>query len=369
MKHFIITNRSIISKNGREYINPNGKEAAGENLRFGSFDSAEYLSKKDSAAAITLYPDAPAPVKSDPVTVNAPSPYTKADIIVPEEALFGSARLFTELYKIMVSKQGGDLLFFIHGFCNDLDGALESICQMEEKYIREGSPIKHIVCFTWPAMGKMLRYRDDAKDAELSGLTLARCYLMLIDYFRQLFISDKDNPALDPCGNNIHLLAHSMGNRVLESMMLELTRQKGNNITALFREVILAASDVDWQVFEEPRVFYNLTNICQRVTVYFNTCDKALFVSETTKNAYNRLGKYGFRALNKLPSHIYSVDCSAVEDEKGFDNRFVEHAYFKGSPAVVKDITEVLNGRNAENFIPALRVAIPGNAVQYRIKI
>lgn len=370
MIHYLITNRSVLKdENGREYVKENGGEEPTDNLRFGNFDSDSFNQTKNSRTAIDIFPDLPASDRITAIQASAPIPYLKSDVEKPAGSLKGSTKTFTELYNAMVGTNGGDLLFFVHGFHTDLNGALQSVCDLEKHFISVDSPIKHIVFFTWPSTNKLLRYRSDARDAELSGFTLARCYQMLIDYFRTLFLGDLTSPPLAPCGNNIHLLAHSMGNRVIENMMIELNRQLGNNVTALFKEVILAAADADWQVFEEPRAFYTIGNICQRVTIYYNTRDLALLVSETTKNAYNRLGKFGFRDWHKVPSHVYSLDCSFTKDQNGMETEIVQHWYYKESPAVVKDITEVLKGRNVEDFVPDLRTAIPGNALQYRIKV
>lgn len=368
MIHYLITNRAILTDENGEYINTNGTESAGDNLRFGLFDSAIYAATNDSRASVTLFADAKLTAKTPSTEVNDVIPYNINNINTPAEGLTGSERFFFELYRAMSGVDGGDLLFFIHGFHTDFNGSLQSVSDLEKRYINANSPVKHIVFFSWPAMSNFLRYRNDAKDAELSGYTLARVYLMLIDFFRAIFLKSSTTPALKPCNNSLHLLAHSMGNRVLESMMLEIIRQKGDNITALFKEVILAGSDVDWQVFEDPRAFYSLSNICQRVNVYYNTRDVALFISETTKNAFNRLGKFGFRDFHKVPSHVYSLDCTGVKDERGFENKLIEHWYYKESKKVVDDITEVLKGRHIEDFINGgLRTSIPGNAIQYRI--
>jgi esterase/lipase superfamily enzyme len=369
MKHYIITNRTVLTDgNGIEYIKEDGGEEPNEYLRFGEFDSDLFRKNNDTRASVKLFADLPASDRLVATESRGAIPYFRTDINKPTDQLNGSARTFAELYNGMIGEEGGDLLFFVHGFHTNLNGALQSACDLESHYINKDSPIKHIVVFTWPAMNKLLRYRSDARDAELSGFTLARCYRMLIDFFRALFLKDHDSPPIDPCGKNIHLLAHSMGNRVIENMMLELNRQKGDNITALFKEVILAASDVDWEIFEDPRAFYSIVNICQRVTVYYNTRDLALLVSETTKNAYNRLGKFGFRDCHKVPSHVYSVDCSGLKDQSGTETNIVQHWYYKESPKAVNDIIEVLKGRNVENFVPDMRTDIPGNALQYNKK-
>ena len=369
MHHYFITNRLIREDNRGEFINEDGTESAGENMRCGIFDSEIYDPERGNCReALTLFTDPEDILRTDAVNIQPSVPYTREDIDTPTNQLLGSSRLFVELYKAMAGEGGGDLLFFIHGFNNDLKGALKSVCDLEKKYITSASPIKHIVFFTWPAMNRLLRYRSDAKDAELSGYTLARCYLMLIDFFKAAFIkrSGSNNRPVEPCGHNIHLLCHSMGNRVLENMMMELNNQKSETVTALFKEVVLAASDVDWQVFESPRAFSCLTNICQRVTVYYNTKDLALLLSETTKNAYNRLGKYGLRSPH-IPSHIYTVDCSGINDEAGLENKLVEHWYYVESDRVITDILMTLTGINAEDFVNETRKMIPGNATQYRL--
>lgn len=370
MVHYFITNREVRRDGQHEYINEDGSESAGENLRCGIFESNGFSKDRPIRNFITLFPDSKEVVRTEEVIAQPPATYHISDIKKKHQDLTGSTLLFTELYKAMSGQHGGDLLFFIHGFNNNLAEVLTCVCELEKKYVDDRSPIKHIVFFTWPAMKKILRYRNDAKDAELSGYTLARCYLMLIDFFQAMFLKTPGSKAepLKPCGHNIHLLAHSMGNRVLEHMLIELYHQKGENLTALFKEVILAASDVDWQVFESPRAFYNLINICQRSTVYFHTGDVALLVSETTKNAYNRLGKYGFRDFHKVPSHVYSVDCSGVSDQKGLGSKVISHAYYVESDNVAEDIVLVLQGVNAEDFVGLTRNPIPGNAAQYRLR-
>jgi hypothetical protein len=103
------------------------------------------------------------------------------------------------------------------------------------------------------------------------------------------------------------------------------------------------------------------------VTVYYNTKDLALVVSDTTKNAFRRLGKFGFRDCHKVPSHVYSVDCSGLSNTVGLESRIGEHWYYKDSATAVNDIIEVLKGRNVEDFLATLRMKIPGNSSQYRI--
>lgn len=368
MKHYIITNRAILKDDLGEYIKPEGGETPSENIRFGTFDSDIFRANGNTRDAVTLFRDPSAPDKKDIITDDDIKPYYRGLGSADTENLPGSQKFFSELFQKM-KRTDGDVLFFVHGYHTDLKGALQSICDLEKVYINDKSPVKQIVAFTWPAMNKYLRYRDDAKDAELSGFTLARSYLMLIDFFRAIFGPDPQHPYNEPCNNNIHLMAHSMGNRVVENMMVELLNQRDGHITAIFKEIILAAADVDWQVFEDPRVFNRLTEIGERVTVYYNNKDLALFISETTKNAYNRLGKFGFRDHNKIPAHIYSVDCTGVKDEVGIQNQLIQHWYYKTSSFTVNDILLTLKGTKVEDLINNTRTAIPSIPIQFRLII
>ena len=115
MVHYIVTNRRIISDLKGEFIKADGGETPSENLRFGTFDSDIYSATKDGRASVTLFPD-PEGRSIDSVTTDAEiQPYTKELGSAPTENLKGSQKFFAELYKNM-KNQGGDLLFFVHGF-------------------------------------------------------------------------------------------------------------------------------------------------------------------------------------------------------------------------------------------------------------
>jgi esterase/lipase superfamily enzyme len=166
---------------------------------------------------------------------------------------------------------------------------------------------------------------------------------MLIDFFRKVFGNNPENPLTDPCGHNVHIMAHSMGNRVLENMMLKLT----NNclhVTTLFKQLIMVGADVNWTCLEEPQPLYRIGEIAERITVYNNRNDGALFISETSKNAFNRLGKYGPRDINKTPSHVYFIDVTDAKGNPPGREQIIHHWYYQNNPNVIKDIHYVLSG-------------------------
>jgi esterase/lipase superfamily enzyme len=207
------------------------------------------------------------------------------------------------------------------------------------------SPIRHIVLFTWPARSNILKYRDDARDAATSGYAFGRGIQKLRDFFKITFGLDPSNPSNPICNHKIHLLVHSMGAKVLESMFEQMLSEN-KTITSLFSQAILVGADVDYTSLESPRPLNHLIDICERVNVYYHNADMALKISETTKNAFNRLGKFGPRQSNLLPDDIVEVNTTNVTDDNGVLHGAVHHWYYYNSPTVINDISSVLNGNS-----------------------
>jgi esterase/lipase superfamily enzyme len=331
MKHFIITNRLIETRNGEERINEDGREEAKDAIRFAEYDT--------DTNTYNLFPEPQPTEPLERISYKYKVIDNNDDFLLDENnnqvainSLHGSVRTFTLLYKLMKQSTGGDVLFFIHGFNTDLNKALEALQNLHLKYVQDtNSPIKHIVMFTWPAKSSLLEYRDDYQDAVLSGYPLARLFLKLKTFYQD-FIVEMGNA---PCNRKINLLCHSMGATVLESMQQNLLSLL-IPLNVILNKVILAAADVDWTAFEEPQPLYNLIDICESVHIYIHKEDRALGISETTKNPANRLGKHGPKNKNRLSSNISCIDVSNVPS--GDDNN---HGYFLSSPKVVKDVLEV----------------------------
>jgi len=336
MLHFLVTNREILKdRNGAEYIEEDGLDSAGEpgeKIRFAVFDSQRFMRSGNTRSSINLFPDG------------------SVDEIAKE-----------------ISIGEGDLLCYIHGFHTDFKGTLKDICALEKKFIHDNSPVKHIIAITWPARKNIWGYEDDARDAELSGQTFALSYPLLKQFFSVLTGHQEETTGVK--GKNIHLLAHSMGNRMLLHMVDRVVSEKDFVPHTVFKEVILAASDVDWNVFEEPYAFSKLCLLCERVTVYHHRYDAALFLSEHVKNKTRRLGRYGFRDMTNIPQNVYSVDCSDVSADGSVIEKIIDHAYFHTCHYTVNDIVHVLNGRSTEYFVnESLRIKTTHSSSQFRIK-
>src|SRR5208282_1881438 len=121
----------------------------------------------------------------------------------------------------------------------------------------------------------------------------------------------------------------------------------------VFEEILLIAADIDNDCFQEvtPLSLYLLPSICRRIHIYCDREDKALLISELTKHPKKRLGVDGPLNNNIIPSHIYTVDATDVnQGDNSLENELFHHWYYKDVKQVVADIDSVLHGVNDEDI-------------------
>ena len=332
--NYIITNREILD-NGN--IREDGKEHAGDNLRFGTYNI--------ETKTFQLFPE---PKKTTDVAYDNIS---EKDI----GNLKGSSRFFVELYQNLTNENFDktsdendktDVLFFIHGFNTDLNGVRDNFNTLHEKYVEnKKSTIKHLVIFSWP--GKDLKiplhYHDDKKDAIRSGETLARGFKKLEDFFRLFLVQERNVP----CNRKIHLMVHSMGHRVLKHMLLELDK-----VPCIFDQILLMAADIEYDIFHPDKAFFKTIDLGNRVHVFYNKKDKVLDISKYLKNFDNRLGRYGRKQVDPGLIDVYDTDTTKTKDDSiyGFKEDALNHWYYYSCKDVVDDVISIFKG-NKSKFI------------------
>lgn len=330
--NFFITNREIIKgKGGKESVREDGKENAADKLRFGIYRKGVFeLFPEPDSELDAIYADAD---DADPKTLK------------------GSARFFKTLYDELIKggekTKSNNVLFFIHGFNTDLDGVRSAFDWLQSSYVdKPGSPIRHIAIFTWPGMAPLIpfHYFNDRNDAIHSGEALARGIEKVTRFFRE-FLHGGEH---DPCNRDIHLMVHSMGNRVLKHMLRELER-KQVRVPELFSEVLLMAADIEYNIFEPGNPFTQLIDLGKRVHVYYHREDRVLDISKYTKNFSNRLGRYGRKKSDSNLSDVIDADVTAVKDDldRSLKSDKGNHWYYYSSSEVVNDVLGVMKGEKS----------------------
>jgi esterase/lipase superfamily enzyme len=204
----------------------------------------------------------------------------------------------------------GDLLVFVHGFNVTFEDAVRRTAQMAHDLRFPGVP----VTYSWPSRGaaKPLDYTADEATVEWTE-----------PHLKQFL---KDLRARAGSGR-IHLIAHSMGNRALTKVLRSIAAESP---PVVFNQVILAAPDIDAEVFEHD-IAPAMLKAAQRVTLYASSDDEALAVSKTV-HGYPRAGQSG--AQLTLVRGVDTIDAS------GIDTSLLGHSYFANQ--LVEDIFALL---------------------------
>ena len=160
-----------------------------------------------------------------------------------------------------------------------------------------------VMLFTWPSNGQALpffvSYKSDRSEAKGSSGAFGRGLLKLRDF---LFAVCKATG--NPCGQNIHLLCHSMGNYLLQGTIQRVDdNTPGNSLPRIFEHIFMCAPDVDDDVFELGKPMARLPELARCVTIYHNRQDKAMYISDYTKGNPERLGCSGAARCSGTVAH------------------------------------------------------------------
>ncbi|NEX94473.1 alpha/beta fold hydrolase [Caulobacter sp. 17J65-9] len=187
-----------------------------------------------------------------------------------------------------VSRSGsGDVVVFVHGFNTSFEGAALRTAQIAADLHLDGAPI----LYSWPSKANLFGYSADA--AEAADEATLRDLAQFLDDVRR-----------KTGAKRVHLVAHSMGNRLLARALAALAERPG--AAPLFDEVVLAAPDVGVEEFD--KLWPKLSKTGRRFTLYASRNDKALQVSRQV-NGERRVGD---AALPVVKTGLQTVDTSGA---------------------------------------------------------
>ena len=227
-----------------------------------------------------------------------------------------------------------EILLFVHGYDNNFQSTFETITRLAQGTEFEFIPI----VFSWVSEGRIGFYGVDETNEKWSSVHLKD---LLIELVQQL-------PS-----TKIHILAHSMGTRVLTDALTDLSKVGPG--FPLFGHVILAAADIDAGVLGHEAK--DLNHIAEKVTVYSAQNDVLLRLS-SNKHGYPRAGDL---SLKVVPYEGFDlIDASDV-------NRSITgHDYFSRSPEVLKDIYALLKNNRSTRVLDKTKLELSeGTAYEY----
>ena len=151
-----------------------------------------------------------------------------------------------------------------------------------------------------------------------------------------------------------------MGNRALTNALNTIATEERHTPRPHFRQVLLAAPDIDVGVFKQ--LVKNFRNTADRITVYASAKDLALEASKRF-HTYTRAGESASEIAGL--EGIEPIDVSAV-DKGPFLEALLGHTYFADNQEMLLDITGILMGKTTKER-PKLQPRQVGNARYWEV--
>lgn len=360
---FVITNRQLhSSRRGLDRLGHRPNEAGPNELR------VVEATRRRSKWSINILPDRL--TAKYRTAIGLPARPTAAERRSGREyyASHYAAEMLLDRVNPRGSKSGGtgegrNLVFFVHGYNNDLEAVLDRADAFERHYGVE------CLVFSWPANGGGLRgvtsYLSDKRDAQASApafnRTLEKIHAALVhfneasheriartaarrfpdDRAEQLrYVAERMERR---CPFRVTMVAHSMGNYVLKQALRTTTTAADRLI---FDNVVLAAADTNNL---DHGLWVDRLNVRNRVYITINEDDFALGASRMKigDQQLSRLG-HSVRQLNSV--RAFYVDFT------GAPRVGRSHSYFEGDPvghpAIRTFFQHAFNGERAETHLP-----------------
>lgn len=227
--------------------------------------------------------------------------------------------------RIVSETEGRRALLFIHGFNNKFEDAVYRFAQFVHD---AGAPMVPVL-FTWPSRAKLFSYNYDRESTAYSRDGLEATARAL---------------AGAPKVSEVTVLAHSMGAWLTLETLRQMAIRDHGKLPKSIRNVILAAPDVDIDVFLTQ--LKEIGKAGPAYTVFVSRGDRALAVSRRLWGSRARLG-----AIDPTDPQIKAelanynitiVDLTNVTD--GGDS--LAHSTFSTSPEVVRLLgTQLASGQ------------------------
>ena len=224
---------------------------------------------------------------------------------------------------------------YVHGYNNAWADAVKRYAQICERLFAGDASLGICVFFTWPSKGSPIEYLADRSEAEQSAGDLADVLSALYDFMSAIAVKTVDHPG-DACRAKTSMIAHSMGNYVLQkAAQVAWTRKNQPLLMSLLNQLVMVAADVDNDLFKSGETVDKsdgdaLANLTYRITALYSGLDQVLGVSAGLKHfGKRRLGRSGLDRTVKEPDNVWDVDCTPLFKVDNVGAGFNTHgAYF-----------------------------------------
>lgn len=237
--------------------------------------------------------------------------------------------------------------FFIHGYNNSWDEGVARYRKLQRSLYSGPASLGQLVLFTWPSDGSTFGYLPDREDARASGPDLADVFVDLHDHLTKMQRAAVIAKAA-ACRAKISVIAHSMGNYVLQKSLAVASKKLNNpQLITLIHQVAMVAADVDNDLFQEDQSADAdgslMANLVYRIGALYTGRDEVLGASAGLKHfGKRRLGRSGLARRDAVHDNVFDLDVtSAIPPKAGnIHSAVFEHA------ATLEILRLVLIGRD-----------------------
>ncbi|MFY0713469.1 alpha/beta hydrolase [Seonamhaeicola sp. NFXS20] len=248
-------------------------------------------------------------------------------------------KFFKSLSKGIKKSKSKSTFLFVHGYNTSFSEAAKRTAQISHDLLFDGKP----VFYSWPSQASMFKYPKDESNIEWARHNIKN---FLEDYITKSEAED------------IYLVAHSMGNRGLTRAIVDLITEKPH-LRKHIKEIILAAPDIDADVFKNDIAPKMASKIQKPITLYVSSDDLALKASKAL-HGNPRAGDAGEGLV--IVNGIETIDASGV------DTSFLSHSYFADTNTIISDIFDIIkSGKRALNR-ERLKLMKLSNKIYWRVK-
>jgi esterase/lipase superfamily enzyme len=229
---------------------------------------------------------------------------------------------FRRLTRVVAESANGKIMIFVHGYNVEFTEASRDVAQFA-KDLKFSGPV---VLFSWPSQGSLTGYTVDETNAEWAQADFVRLLTGLLEAV---------------AAQNIYVVGHSMGNRIIGRGMTTLAGDRLAGDLIVFREIVMIAPDIDADVFRMD-IGPRMARTGIHSTVYASSNDRALMASKAF-HGYARAGDAG-------GGHLVIVDGVETVDASAVSASLLGHSYFAEDRRIMEDIFALLQtGQRAEN--------------------
>lgn len=243
----------------------------------------------------------------------------KRHIALLKVCLLPEDEFFNDIHTKTLPGNTRKSLIFVHGFNNSFQDAARRTAQIFYDVGFVGVPL----FYSWPSNGSLKDYEKDGNQAE-------QAIVHLKGFMRDV--------ALRGNFDSITLIAHSMGSRALARAFLSLKSELSRKQLRLFREIILAAPDIDADVFRD-QIAPELITMPTVTTLYASSRDHALQYSKK-RNGAPRAGDSGVGLV--VLDGIETIDATNADTNLFWGLR---HSYVADSKDLLSDLFYLIEHR------------------------